>query len=63
MESKQYAFVDNIEENLIITTGDIVGEYQSMRVAEKVTGVAHEHISACCRNKQRTAGGYKWQYI
>ena len=46
-----------------ITTGDIVGEYQSMRVAEKVTGVAHEHISACCRNKQRTAGGYKWQYI
>ena len=24
MESKQYAFVNNIEENLIITTGDIV---------------------------------------
>ena len=24
MESKQYVFVNNIEENLIITTGDIV---------------------------------------
>lgn len=24
MESKQYAFVNNIEENLIITTGDII---------------------------------------
>lgn len=24
MESKQYAFINNIEENLIITTGDIV---------------------------------------
>lgn len=24
MESKRYAFVNNIEENLIITTGDIV---------------------------------------
>lgn len=24
MKSKQYAFVNNIEENLIITTGDIV---------------------------------------
>ena len=24
MESKQYTFVNNIEENLIITTGDIV---------------------------------------
>ena len=24
MESKQYAFVNNIEENLVITTGDIV---------------------------------------
>lgn len=24
MESKQYAFVNNIEENLIITTGDVV---------------------------------------
>ena len=24
MESKQYAFVNNIEENLIVTTGDIV---------------------------------------
>ena len=24
MESKQYAFVNNIEENLVITTGDVV---------------------------------------
>ena len=26
MESKQYAFVNNIEENLIITTGDVKKE-------------------------------------
>lgn len=45
-----------------VNTNQIVNTYCSMRMAEKVTGIAHEHISACCRGKQKTAGGYRWEY-
>lgn len=31
--------------------------------AEKETGCYHSHISACCKGKLKTVGGYHWRYI
>ena len=44
---------------ICIETGTI---YNSTREVERVFCVAHEHISRCCRGKQKTVGGYHWQY-
>lgn len=42
--------------------GEFVREYQTAREAERETGVDHTTISRCCKKKQRTAGGFRWQY-
>ena len=31
--------------------------------AEKETGCYHSHISACCKGKLKTVGGYHWRYV
>ena len=47
---------------LCVETGII---YNSIREAERITGVYNTNISACClgRYKHKTAGGYHWEYI
>lgn len=42
--------------------GVIVGEFESMREAERLTGIYHESISACCRGERCSAGGFNWSY-
>ena len=37
--------------------------FKSTREAEKIMGISHIGISAACRGKQETAGGYHWRYI
>ena len=36
--------------------------YNSMIEASEKTGVKQNGISHCCRGKQKTAGGYRWEY-
>lgn len=50
------------KEVLCIETGIV---YESVRQAERITGVYNTNISACCLGKYRhkTAGGYHWKYI
>lgn len=36
--------------------------YFSIREAERLLGISHTMISRCCKGKQKTAGGYHWQY-
>lgn len=36
--------------------------YESTIEAEKSTGTNHSNISAVCKGKHKTAGGYHWQY-
>lgn len=43
-----------------IETGDI---YKSIQEASNITGVNRNSISAVCRGKYKTAGGYRWEYI
>lgn len=40
----------------------VLNIFESMHEAERVTGVRNDHICGCCRNKAKTAGGYKWKY-
>lgn len=36
-------------------------KFNSMRIAEKETGISHVDISRCCRGVSETAGGYRWE--
>lgn len=41
---------------------NFIVEYKNTREAERQTGVLHQNINACCKKKNKTAGGYKWMY-
>ena len=43
-------------------TNKIIAEYPSLREVERQTGFNNSSISLCCRGKQKTCGGFKWQY-
>lgn len=38
-------------------------QYKSISEASRITGVYHSNISAVCRGKRKSAGGYTWKYI
>lgn len=44
-----------------IKNGVVVGEYGSMKEAEREVGIFSSNISACCRGKIKTARGYQWK--
>ena len=33
-----------------------------MHEVERKLNISNSHISACCKGKRKTAGGYKWKY-
>lgn len=37
--------------------------FYSVSEASREMGVNGTHITACCKGRQKTAGGYKWSYI
>ncbi len=43
---------------------NIINEFDSIRSAERKTGIHRAHISKCCNNKtnHNTAGGFKWKF-
>ena len=42
--------------------GQFIARHDSLGLASEASGVCYQSISACCRNKLNTAGGYKWSY-
>ena len=44
-------------------SGEFIKEFYSASEAGRVTGVSFGLISANCLGKQKTAGGYKWEYL
>lgn len=44
-------------------SGEELNRFDSFMDAERATKVDHSGISACCRGKQKTAGGFKWSKI
>lgn len=47
---------------LQIKDGKIVAEFYGSCEAERKTNICNAHIRDCCKNKRKTAGGYRWQY-
>lgn len=44
-------------------TGEFIRAYDSITDASKMTNITHSNLRRCLRGKQRTAGGYKWDYV
>ena len=40
----------------------LIKKWDSIREAERHTGVYNQHICACCQGKIKSAGGYIWKY-
>ena len=40
----------------------LIGTYESIAKASRLTGISIATISGCLKNRQKTAGGYKWKY-
>lgn len=43
-------------------TKKIINKYPSISEAERITGIDHTCIINVCKKKQKTAGGYIWEY-
>ncbi len=43
--------------------GQIINTFDSLTEASKHTGVHYTNISKVCSKKQKSAGGFKWEYI
>lgn len=43
--------------------GGVVNVFRSLAQAEEYTGVSKANISACCRRRRPTAGGYAWEFV
>jgi group I intron endonuclease len=41
---------------------NFISEFSTMKIAQDKTGITQHNISACCRGKQKTAGGYIWKF-
>jgi hypothetical protein len=44
------------------TNNSYINSFFSIKEAERVTGIKSYNISAVCKNKRKTAGGYIWSY-
>ena len=42
------------------STGELLATFPSTHEADRVTGIANNSISKCCRGKLKSAGGYVW---
>lgn len=42
--------------------GTKVGRYESLKEAQKATGIPSSYISGVLRGRRRTTGGFRWQY-
>lgn len=43
-------------------TNEIIAEFSATMEVERQLGFIHNHISACCKGKQKTSYGFIWKY-
>lgn len=48
--------------NMLTVAGDFIRSFASAREVEVKLNINHSHISQCCHNKRKTAGGYCWEF-
>jgi len=64
-ESDKKNGINNKNSKAVISTHKITGvemEFYSTSKAERETKISHSHISAVCKGKRKTAGGYYWEF-
>lgn len=44
------------------TTGEVIREWECASDVERELGINNANISACCRDKCKSAGGYRWRF-
>ena len=44
------------------TSFEVIGEYESLRDAERKTGISSKQIHKVCNGLRKTSGGYIWKY-
>lgn len=44
-------------------SGNVINVFDSIRRAEAELGIDHSLISACCKGKRKSTGGYRWAFI
>jgi len=44
-------------------SGELIREWESMAEASSELGIFKSQICCCCKGTQKTAGGYKWEYV
>lgn len=44
-------------------TGELLATFPSTHEADRITGINHSNISACCNGKIKSTGGYVWKYL
>lgn len=54
--NKRSKIIQQIKDNIVVS------EYYGAKEAERKTGIANGSIYRCCHGKQKTAGGYKWEF-
>lgn len=42
--------------------GNFINTYESIIEASKIINIYHSNISACCKGRLKTTGGYIWKY-
>lgn len=61
---KQYQITHNGKSVYQIDrNGVTVQKFTTIQEAEKITGVDNGHITAVCKGRRKTAGGYIWRYV
>jgi hypothetical protein len=62
--SKRVGIVQGKPVEQLSLDGQVISTYPTEAHAARATGLAHTHISACCRDteKQRIVGGYRWRF-
>lgn len=43
-------------------SGELIKEWKSSAEVERCLMIPNSDVTACCRNKRKTAGGYTWRY-
>ena len=43
--------------------GDEIQIFESEAAAKRYLGITGSSVSNCCKGKQKTAGGYRWEYV
>lgn len=63
-DAKQYVYTNNNYATVVQLdkNGVLLCEYKSISEASQETGVPTSSICQCCKNKQKTAKGFKWMY-